>query len=43
MCCHLLLQNATLYEASQEITYLDSVIQEALRMYPPVAMYAQNY
>ena len=32
-----LTKDASLYEASQEITYLDNVIQESLRLYPPGA------
>ena len=36
-------QDATLYAASQEITYLDNVLQESLRLYPPVAMYANTH
>ena len=35
------MQEATLYEASQEITYLDNVIQEALRLIPPAQVYVQ--
>ncbi|XP_064394654.1 cytochrome P450 3A24-like [Halichondria panicea] len=30
--------DAGLYEASQEITYLDLVVQESLRLYPPAPM-----
>ncbi len=30
------LQDASLYEASQSVSYVDMVIQETLRMYPPV-------
>ena len=33
-------QEASLYEATQEITYLDNVVQESLRLYPPAPRYA---
>ena len=36
---HTSTQDASMYEASQEITYLDYVIQESLRLYPPVPVY----
>ena len=29
-------QESTLYTAAQEITYLDKVLQESLRVYPPI-------
>ena len=29
------LQEASMYDATQELQYLDMVIQESLRMYPP--------
>jgi cytochrome P450 len=32
-------QDASAYEASQEIAYLDNVIQESLRLYPPATRY----
>ena len=32
------LQEASVYDASQEIDYLDMMIQESLRIYPPGAM-----
>jgi len=28
-------QEASMYDATQELQYLDMVIQESLRMYPP--------
>ena len=33
------IQDASLYEATQEITYLDNVLQESLRLYPPAPRY----
>ena len=33
------LKGKTLYEAAQELEYLDNVVQESLRMYSPGAMY----
>ena len=35
-------QDASAYEASQEIAYLDNVIQESLRLYPPATRYISN-
>ena len=32
------MQDATFYEASHEIAYLDNVIQEALRIYPTASL-----
>ena len=36
----IIMQDASAYEASQEITYLDNVIQESLRLYPPATRYS---
>ena len=32
------LKDKTLYEATQELEYLDNVVQESLRMYSPGAL-----
>ena len=32
---YILFQDSDLYKAAQEIAYLDNVIQESLRIYPP--------
>ena len=33
------MQDASTYEASQDITYLDNVFYESLRLYPPAIRY----
>ena len=38
-----MLKEASVYEASQDIAYLDSVIQESLRLYPPVPRLGEKY
>ena len=38
--CFVRPQDASAYEASQEIAYLDNVIQESLRLYPPATRYS---
>ncbi len=40
LCCFVLLslQDASLYEASQSLSYADMVIQEAMRMYAPLPL-----
>ena len=35
-------QDASLYTAAQEITYLDNVLQETLRRYPPLLEYVSR-
>ena len=34
-----MLQETPLYDAVQEIEYLDKVVQESLRLYPAIAKY----
>ena len=33
---HIVLQDSSLYDATRNMQYLDMVIQESLRLYPPV-------